>query len=132
MQCEGCKNIVDSNSICETECCKRLLCGTFCASPCDSECNYWTCNLGDISKNTCWGSCPEHSTGLITQEQYNGLFTNRENHDAKLDLAISKFSSMGGKHLDLTCFEQLLISEELNIEKNYSQLKGLSLKNPYA
>lgn len=136
MQCERCKNTVNPNSMLETQCCKKLRCAINCASPCEfyqdgvqhTQCKRWLCNLNDMKTQSCFGLCPEHMTPMF-QEQYNGLFTSREDHDEKFYLAMSKY--FVDKCLDLTCFEQLLVSEEVNIEKQYPQLKGLDLKSPY-
>ncbi len=131
-QCGECvNNLKPTSNLSQTTCCQKFKCGE-CANPCDSnDCESWLCNLDDPSADTCFGSCPTHSVGICDPETFKEHFTDAKDHDEQLRLALSKFSSMGCGHLELTCLEQLLVNEELNISHLYPQLKGLVMTNPF-
>ncbi len=65
---------------------------------------------------------------LLTKE----MFLNKEDYDQQLISALSKFSSMGGKCMELTRLEQLLVNELLGIGYLYPDLNGIETINPFA
>jgi hypothetical protein len=70
-------------------------------------------------------SCSEPAN-LLTKE----MFINEQDHDEQLKLALSKFSSMGCGHLELTDMEQLLVNELLYISQYYPKFKKIGI-NPF-
>ncbi len=59
------------------------------------------------------------------------MFIDEKDHENQLNMALSKFSSMGSNHLELTKMEQLLVNEELDISKYYPNLKHVISLNPF-
>jgi len=135
-QCQGCK--LEFESLLKTTCCNQYKCGFPCANPCDSKnCDSWTCHLrlhlDYLTNSSCFGLCPTHRIAneddgnlLLTKD----LFKDKQDHDAQLINAISKFRSFGGIN-GLNCLEQLLVNEDLNISKIYPQLNGIRTVNPF-
>jgi hypothetical protein len=64
---------------------------------------------------------------VLTRE----MFIDEADHDKQLEAALSKFSSMGSSHLELTDMEQLLVNEEINISKDYPKFTNLITMNPF-
>jgi hypothetical protein len=64
---------------------------------------------------------------VLTRE----MFIDEADHDKQLASALSKFSSMGSGHLELTDMEQLLVNEEINISKDYPKFTNLITMNPF-
>lgn len=125
-------------SLKKTSCCNKFKCGFTCANPCDPDnCTSWTCNLETdvdyLSGSSCFGRCLQpdcvHDTDgnlLLTKD----LFQDELDHEIQLTKAIAKFTSVYSMH-DLTCLEQLLVNEELDISNIYPQMVRIRTKNPF-